>query len=431
MEIKLIDFKRPIEASMNIIDRNQEPKSKDFMATLDSVNKNNDSLKKPVSKTDKKETTASKEEVEEMEEESTKKDESPVFEGMINLLNIIPEIQQQDEEVVEDQSTDYSLEQVDIIPESDIVINEYNFVNDEDTLKIIDELADEPIMLDEENNLEQDSIKLDSRKLDSAKVELKDVNKEDNKEIQSELRPVVTPIQSEKLEKVEDAKLAGESNPINSQQTIVEEDVNEFGKSSQDNEGKSEKQYELVKSSDSDEDTKIGNESFVTFAKDGVRFSADKPVEEPTIVNPKEVVEQIVEKVKFDLSENKNEIKLSLKPEALGEMTMNIEVAKDGIIAKIMVDNYRAKEIIEGNIVQLKEGIEDTAMEIKTFEVFVGNGADFDKHSSGQFNLKQNSKKMRIKNEDNKTIENYGEQIMDDRMNSINPYSESSLNLFA
>ena len=47
---------------------------------------------------------------------------------------------------------------------------------------------------------------------------------------------------------------------------------------------------------------------------------------------------------------------------------MKIEVAKGAITAKIMVENQN-KEIIEGNIIQLKEEIKDTGLEIKTFEV--------------------------------------------------------------
>ncbi len=110
---------------------------------------------------------------------------------------------------------------------------------------------------------------------------------------------------------------------------------------------------------------------------------------------------------------------------------MNIEVVKGAVTAKIIVENQRTKEIIEGNLIQLKEGIKDTGLEIKTFEVFVGNNSDFDKHSSGQFNLKQNNKKVKLKSQDNKSVKVYGEQPIENEGNINEEYFENSLNLFA
>ncbi len=110
---------------------------------------------------------------------------------------------------------------------------------------------------------------------------------------------------------------------------------------------------------------------------------------------------------------------------------MNIEVIKGEVIAKVMVESQRTKEVIESNLIQLKEGIKDTGLEIKTFEVFVGSGSDFDKHNSGQFNLNKNNQKTKIKVQDNKSIKNYEEGSIDNKINSIGLYSENGLNLFA
>ena len=182
-----------------------------------------------------------------------------------------------------------------------------------------------------------------------------------------------------------------------------------------------------------DTDIEVNDEFFIYMDKDGIKFIKDNTVEldNPDTINHKEVIEQIVEKVKIDLSNTKNEIRVRLKPEVLGEMTMNIEVAKGAVTAKIMVDNQRTKEIIEGNLIQLKEGIKDTGLEIKTVEVFVGNNSDFDKHNSGQFSFKQNNKKIKIKSQENKTIKLYGEQPIENGINTNEAYLENNLNLFA
>ena len=423
MEIKLMDFKQPLESSVNLINKNSEPKTNDFSSKLNEVNKKENYSKEPKTSENSKEIKDTKD-LDILEEESPKKDEKVLFQGMINLINIIPETKE-DTEVEE-------IVLVESIIDSEIIIEKSNLNNLEELYdNPLGEIVDESLILVNQDG-DNEKVKLSTLK----EVELREqVNPEEIRDLE-ELKVVQMPIEQKKLEKIEkmeEPSISEEVNVVDNKDTTIKENLNEFENQEQSNNSKSEKEFELVERSIDEKGSNIEDKSFVPIVKDGVKFSVDKSteLEGQLPIEPKEVVEQIVQKVKFDLSENKNEIKLSLKPEALGEMTMNIEVAKDGVIAKIMVDNHRAKEIIEGNLFQLKEGIKDTVLEIKTFEVFVGSGSDFDKHSSGQFNLKQNSKKMRIKNENNKTIENYGEQLVDDRINSINQYSESSLNLMA
>lgn len=423
MEIKLMDFKQPLESSLNLINKNGEPKTNDFSSKLNEVNKKENYSKEPKTSENSKEIKDTKD-LDIIEEESPKKDEKVLFQGMINLINIIPETKE-DTEVEE-------IVLVESIIDSEIIIEKSNLNNLEELYdNPLGEIVDESLILVNQDG-DNEKVKLSTLK----EVELREqINPQETK-VSEELKVVQMPIEQKKLEKIEkmeEPSISEEVNVVDNKDTTIKENLNEFENQEQSNNSKSEKEFELVERSIDEKGSNIEDKSFVPIVKDGVKFSVDKSteLEGQLPIEPKEVVEQIVQKVKFDLSENKNEIKLSLKPEALGEMTMNIEVAKDGVIAKIMVDNHRAKEIIEGNLFQLKEGIKDTVLEIKTFEVFVGGGSDFDKHSSGQFNLKQNSKKMRIKNENNKTIENYGEQLMDDRMNSINQYSESNLNLLA
>jgi flagellar hook-length control protein FliK len=412
-----MDFKQPLESSVNLINKNGEPKTNDFSSKLNEVNKKENYSKEPKISENSKEIKDTKD-LDIIEEESPKKDEKVLFQGMINLINIIPETKE-DTEIEE-------IVLVESILDSEIIIEKSNLNTTEELYdNSLGEIVDESLILVNQD-ADNGTVKLSTLK----EVKLREqVNPE-------ELKVVQMPIEQKKLEKMEETEepfISEEVNVVDNKDSTIKENLNEFENQGQSNNSKSEKEFELVETSLDENGSKIEDKTFVPIVKNGVKFSVDKPteLEVQLPIEPKEVVEQIVQKVKFDLSENKNEIKLSLKPEALGEMTMNIEVAKDGVIAKIMVDNHRAKEIIEGNIFQLKEGIKDTVLEIKTFEVFVGSGSDFNKHSSGQFNLKQNSKKMRIKNEDNKRVENYGEQLVDDRRSSINPYSESSLNLMA
>ena len=145
-------------------------------------------------------------------------------------------------------------------------------------------------------------------------------------------------------------------------------------------------------------------------------------------VDKKELIDQIVNKAKFILDDNKQEIKIKLKPEILGELMLKMEVEKGSVLAKIMVDNYRTKELIEANLYQLKQDMKENGLEIKTFEVFVGSNNDFDRENRQEFDFNQKRGKLKIKNPKLKDIETYDESI---KGNILPLYEEGELNLFA
>lgn len=427
MEAKLIDFKQALEINLVKVDKKTELKTNSFNDKLKEANKNTKSVdkgsnrdKKEVKKVEEnKETEEIKDEVEELE--GLEKKDKIVYEGMVNLLNI--------KAIVVDESPKISLEEL----SQSVVSLEENLEKPNDL-----ELDEEIINL---INLHEDEIKLNEVPKGDLQEELIDklttvdnqeVKSLDKQEIKSE---VVTQNTNKKEISIEDESLEEEpivvSSPINTEEVINEETTKHFGEGNKKSETKLSEDYELVLSSDKE----VNNESFGPIIKEGIEFTNENLMEvEIPEVEPKEVVKQIVDQVKFDLSENKSEMKLTLKPEALGEMTMNVEVTKDGIIAKVMVDNYKTKEIIDGNILQLKEGIKDTGMEIKTFEVFVGNGSDFDQHNfdqSSQFNLKQNSKKLKIKTTNNQGLKDYEDGIGEGQVQGNSYNIEEGLNLFA
>jgi len=152
-------------------------------------------------------------------------------------------------------------------------------------------------------------------------------------------------------------------------------------------------------------------------------FNADNQV------SKEDVLQQIVDKMKLNLQENKQEVEVKLKPDILGKLLLKMEL-KDGIMtAKLVVDNIRTKEIIESNLIQLKEQIKDNGLDIKTFEVFVGTNQDFENQERGRFNYNpRTNKKLKIRDE---FVE--GTQLYDDNLmrSSTTSYHEGQLNLFA
>lgn len=146
-------------------------------------------------------------------------------------------------------------------------------------------------------------------------------------------------------------------------------------------------------------------------------------------INPKDLIYQISNKAKIILDDYKQEIKISLKPEILGELILKMETEKGNLLAKIMVDNYRTKELIEANLYQLKQDMKENGLEIKTFEVFVGSNEDFQREKNPEFYLNKKAKKIKTKDIEIEEIKTYDENVFQRTEDIYN--GESKLNLLA
>lgn len=91
------------------------------------------------------------------------------------------------------------------------------------------------------------------------------------------------------------------------------------------------------------------------------------------VVNPRVVLEQIVDKIKVSSIENEAIMNIQLKPEHLGKLSMEV-VSNQGIMtAKITVENEKTKLMLEQNIESLKENLEDKGLVIQELEVAIGH----------------------------------------------------------
>lgn len=437
MEVKIMDFKQPLKPINNVNNKQDSLKNKNFNSTLESVsnktnnykensqdsNKVNSETSSDINSSSDKTKNTDKISLENEEKIVDKKDYETGYEGIMFLFANAVEIKI-DDEVNETISVD-----VNIDVEIENIISEGNVINNLET-------SEEPIV--EETVLNNETLKTnESMKYNTEESEVNkmfDINPQNHKnnnikmDSKSDIKMLLNKVDSESEETLSINNINSSLNII---QTVKSNDLNNLDQRHNSEESSPYQEELLVKTMDNEDDLDVKDKSFVFFEKDVRIVDNTIEVDETDGIDKKDLIQQIVDKVKIDLSESKNEIRIKLKPEALGEMTMNIEVVKGEIVAKIMVDTQRTKEIIETNLIQLKEGIKDTALEIKTFEVFVGSGSDFDKHNSNQFNLKHNNKKIKIKAENNKTVTNYEENSLENKINSIGLYSENGLNLFA
>ncbi|HUU51254.1 MAG TPA: flagellar hook-length control protein FliK [Nitrospinota bacterium] len=103
-----------------------------------------------------------------------------------------------------------------------------------------------------------------------------------------------------------------------------------------------------------------------------------------------QILDQIIDKVKKPIFKNGiNEIKLSLKPEFLGELKIEISVEKNVFKADITVENHFIKDVLDGNLEKLKQALHTHGLEIREFSVSVGQ--DHDKQATNH-NGSNNSK---------------------------------------
>lgn len=142
----------------------------------------------------------------------------------------------------------------------------------------------------------------------------------------------------------------------------------------------------------------------------------------------KELLQQIIDKMAINSNEYKQEVEIKLKPELLGKLLLKMEL-KDGVLnAKFVVDNYRTKELIETNLIYLKEHIEEIGLEIKTFEVFVGTNQEFESQQE-KFNYNSDTnKKQKLKDNLLEGVLAYDDNLS---KSSVVGYHEGQLNLFA
>jgi hypothetical protein len=102
-----------------------------------------------------------------------------------------------------------------------------------------------------------------------------------------------------------------------------------------------------------------------------------------------EIIKQVVDRAAMNLSSGRTVIKISLKPESLGHLRLQITTENHQVMLKIMTEVPFVKEVIENNINQLKAALNVHGMQIDDFDVFVAH--DSDQHGGRYENAKFSS----------------------------------------
>lgn len=130
-------------------------------------------------------------------------------------------------------------------------------------------------------------------------------------------------------------------------------------------------------------------------------------------VNAEDVVRQLVDAIKVNVNGSFSEMELQLQPENLGKLNLVIS-SRDGIItAQLMAENENVKNVIENQIVMLKDNFEQQGLKVDAVEVTVQtHGFEMGKNLEGSEENSQNEEKHR--NSRSLTLEEINAIIGDD-----------------
>jgi flagellar hook-length control protein FliK len=112
-----------------------------------------------------------------------------------------------------------------------------------------------------------------------------------------------------------------------------------------------------------------------------------KPMELPREqIEPKQLMQQIVQQADILLKSDLSEIKMQLKPDFLGKMLIKVTVEDGVVTAKFITENQHVKQMLEANLTSLRQSLEASGMKVEKAEVNVQLAND----SGGNYNGSDN-----------------------------------------
>ena len=121
-----------------------------------------------------------------------------------------------------------------------------------------------------------------------------------------------------------------------------------------------------------------------------------KPPSSPQPVPQNDIIHQIVEKIQFKNVNEQSEIKITLKPEFLGSIRLNIAAEDHQVSIKVLAESPVIKHILESNLHQLKTEFSNNGLEISKFDVYVGADSQHfgRRENSGRYSNTKSQRKM-------------------------------------
>ena len=108
-------------------------------------------------------------------------------------------------------------------------------------------------------------------------------------------------------------------------------------------------------------------------------------------VTEADIVRQIIDDIKVNLSKDVTSIEVQLNPENLGKVQVHV-ATEDGVMqAKIIAETEAAKNAIENSLALLKETFENQDLKVDAIEVMVGTYEFFNEGENDEFQNESNN----------------------------------------
>jgi|GEM_PF-2274138 len=100
--------------------------------------------------------------------------------------------------------------------------------------------------------------------------------------------------------------------------------------------------------------------------------------------NLSQMIEEMTEKISIMKNGEASQIKMQLVPNNLGKLVIQLSTDENILSARVYADSPKVKEMIEGQLDELKEALIDKGLTVESLEVFVGHEQDralYQKHA--------------------------------------------------
>jgi flagellar hook-length control protein FliK len=104
----------------------------------------------------------------------------------------------------------------------------------------------------------------------------------------------------------------------------------------------------------------------------GVQGLEAKPAVSTARTLDESVMKQITERMQAAVRSGVTELRIQVRPEALGEVKLRIRIEGDVVFARIQVESQQVKQIVETNLQQLKDSLAQQQLQTGSLEVQVG-----------------------------------------------------------
>jgi flagellar hook-length control protein FliK len=219
--------------------------------------------------------------------------------------------------------------------------------------------------VDEQNANTLEKNKLDEKLFTEALEKIKGESKEENQEIQKDTK--ISMFKETKEASVEITNMDTTGNDAqNDKNGKAEANVNE-GKSSETN-------VSVV-------------QNFSQKIMENIEYAVNEITYTKESVDTEGIMKQIVNRVNVVISKDVTSMELQLHPESLGKLDLQVAMKDGRLVAEFKTENEAVKNVIEGQLIQLKETLEAQGLKVSSVEVSVaeqGLKQDMNQNSKNQ-----------------------------------------------